>query len=102
MTLKACKTQSPAVMALVVAMAGMMLPAISVMNQLRSLKQDCGYPRLISNFDLGSMPKIIARMFAVAATKSSVSPSSLSKAKTAGMDIAAPVAWTFSSRELRW
>src|SRR5690349_15878051 len=41
MTLKACRTQRPAVMALVVAMAGMMLPAICLM----------------SNFDLMSMPK---------------------------------------------
>ncbi len=30
MTLNACRTQSPAIMALVVAMAGMILPAISV------------------------------------------------------------------------
>lgn len=101
MTLKACRTQSPAVMAFVVAMAGMMLPAISVMNQLRSLKQDCRHPRLISNLDLGSMPKIMARMFAVAATKSKVSSSSLSKVKPVGTDMAAPETWSFPSRELR-
>jgi len=56
----------------------------------------------MSNFDLGSIPKMMARMFAAAATKSRVSSSSLSKVKTAGTDIAAPVAWSFSSRELRW
>lgn len=35
--------------------------------------------RLISNFDFASIPKIADRRFALAATKSSVSTSSLSK-----------------------
>ena len=62
-TLKACNTQRPATIALVVAIAGMILPAICLM----------------SNFDFGSMPKICARRFAVAVTKSRVSSSSLLK-----------------------
>ena len=48
------------------------------------------------------MPNTIARRFAVEATKSSVSSSSLSKVKTAGAEITAPLAWTASNRALKW
>jgi hypothetical protein len=58
-----CRTHRPATIALVVAIAGMILPAICFM----------------SNLDLVSIPKTIDRKFALAATKSSVSSSSLSK-----------------------
>ena len=70
-TLKACMTHKAAVMALVVAMAGMMLPAICLM----------------SNFDLGSMPKMMERRLALAVTKSRVSSSSLSKVRTGGEEV---------------
>lgn len=41
-------------------------------------------PRLISNFDLPSMPNMRDLRFAVAATKSKVSSSSLSNVRMAG------------------
>ena len=41
-------------------------------------------PRLISNFDLRSMPNMCDLRFAVAATKSKVSSSSLSKVRMDG------------------
>lgn len=62
-TLNDWRTHRPATMALVVAIAGMILPAIC----------------LISNRDLDSIPKIMDRKLALAATKSNVSWSSLSK-----------------------
>ena len=57
-------THSPAIIAFVVAIAGMILPAIC----------------LISNFDLVEMLKMSDLRLAAAATRSSVSSSSLSKA----------------------
>jgi hypothetical protein len=61
-TLNDCNTQRPATIALVVAIAGMIFPAIC----------------LISNRDFVSIPKTIDRRLALADTKSSVSSSSLS------------------------
>ena len=61
-TLNDWRTHRPATMALVVAIAGMILPAIC----------------LISNRDLFSIPKIVDRKLALAVTKSNVSSSSLS------------------------
>ena len=81
-TLKACKTQRAAVMALVVAMAGMMLPAISNKVSIHNLKKSNENPRLMSNFDLRSIPKTMDRRFALAATKSRISSSSLSNSST--------------------
>jgi hypothetical protein len=62
-TLKDWSTQRPATIALVVAMAGIMFPAIC----------------LISKRDFVSIPKMIDRKLALAETKSRVSSSSLSK-----------------------
>ena len=72
-------------MALVVAIAGMILPAISGVDQ--SLVKETIRMwdlRLMSNFECVGMPKIIERRFEVDATKSRVSSSSLSKVKIGG------------------
>ena len=83
-TLKAWRTQRLAVIALVVAIAGMMLPAICLM----------------SNFDLSSIPNVIDRRLAVAATKSRVSSSSLSKVRTEGGAPDGSFDWACCSRRL--
>ena len=76
-------------MAFVVAIAGIMFPAISVPSQTTPVKAGKGTEkgeeravRLMSNFDFVGMEKIVERMFAVDATKSRVSTSSLSKVRT--------------------
>jgi len=75
-------------MAFVVAIAGIMFPAISVPSQTTPEKQKKKRKergsglRLMSNFDFLGMEKIVERMFAVDATKSRVSTSSLSKVRT--------------------
>jgi len=74
-------------MAFVVAIAGMIFPAISTINSLsyttgKELKLEVWVVRLMSNFDFVGMEKMVERMFAVEETKSSVSTSSLSKVKT--------------------
>lgn len=75
-------------MALVVAMAGMMLPAIPE-DMLTTVdwggKTKFVVSRLISNLELDSIWNIAARRLAVAATKSRVSSSSLSKVKIGGV-----------------
>ena len=70
-------------MAFVVAIAGMMLPAISKIDQYRAYAHTLGHLlRLMSNLVRVSMPNIIERRLALAATKSRVSSSSLSKVST--------------------
>ena len=58
------------------------------------------YPRLVSNLDLGSMPKMVARKLAVAVTKSSVSTSSLSNSRI-GFTSLLEVSWSVFNRLLR-
>ena len=64
-------------MAFVVAIAGIIFPAISTISPWSPRGK-----RLMSNLDLVGMEKIVERMFEVAATKSSVSTSSLSNDRT--------------------
>jgi len=71
-------------MAFVVAIAGIMLPAISGHDQLNVYTGGRDVIRLRSNFDLDSIPKTVDRRFALAATKSIVSMSSLSNVKIGG------------------
>lgn len=71
---------------MVVAIAGMILPAISgcyvSATPLDHLLGVNGMgSRFVSNFDLGSIPKTVARRLAQAVTKSNVSTSSLSKTR---------------------
>lgn len=85
MALNACKTHKLAVMAFVVAIAGIILPAISVNHIISTafiMEKTC--IRLISNFDRISMPKMNDLRLALAATKSKMSSSSLSKLSTGG------------------
>ena len=101
MTLNACRTQSDAVIAFVVAIAGMILPAISASILAKIITVCNGVDiRLMSNLERGSMPNTIDRKFALAATKSSVSSSSLSKVKTAGAARSAPFCCSSKSLEL--
>lgn len=81
MALNACRTHKLAVIAFVVAIAGMIFPAISVVREIIVFffGHDGFDIRLMSNFDLISMPKIYDLRLALAATKSKISSSSLSK-----------------------
>ena len=56
--------------------------------------------RLILNFDLASIPKTNERRFAVAATKSKVSSSSLSKVSIVGAALSADDNWACFIRSL--
>lgn len=100
MTLNACITQRPAVIAFVVAIAGMIFPAISTSVISLIICSGVKSLRLMSNLDLGCIPKTIDRILALAATKSSVSSSSLSKESTAvEVPLLSPV-WACSNRPL--
>lgn len=77
-TLNDSRTQSPATIAFVVAIAGMMFPAICFM----------------SNRDLHSIPKTKERRLELAATKSKVSSSSLSNVITGWKESAVAAAFS--------
>ena len=72
-------------MAFVVAIAGIMFPAISIINIISTaFCHEKIFIRLISNFERISMPNINDLRLALAATKSKMSSSSLSKPSNGG------------------